>query len=68
MNDESFFGLGRTFFMAVVSLAVTAVLILAGKMPGVITVESWTVLLGTINGIYAAKSGIHALANRSKKP
>ena len=67
MENKELWGVGRTFILAVLFIVATVVLILVGKIPGVISIGEWTTFGAPILGIFAVKSIGHAVAN-SKKP
>lgn len=62
-EQKELWGIGRTFILAILGLFMGFTLILLGMIPA----DSFLGLLATAVGIYAGKSGIHALATTKKK-
>ena len=64
MNDEMFFGLGRTFILA---LAVMVAATIAHAL-GWIEADKWSMMLTATMAAYAAKSGLKNLGGGKKPP
>ena len=64
MNGNELWGVGRTFLISAAGLLFGFILILLDKIPHTITLGEWTTLIGTLTGIFAAKSIGHKMAEK----
>ena len=60
MENKELWGVGKTFLLSILGLAMGFTLIMVGKIPA----DSFFTLFGTAGGLYTAKSIGHAYANK----